>query len=119
MNIDLNTPVAYDAEAKARFLRYCQKQLSALAKELGLPPDSYDLRVNPGGIAVSGEATLHSNTLYIQASQSSLGPNFGILIRSCKGRRDYTGGPNNHVHIDLLRSPEVLAENIRRMRLHG
>jgi hypothetical protein len=58
-------------------------------------PCSFDLRSNQGGVAVSGEVTLHADRLYVQASQPTTGSDTGILFRSCDGRRDYVGGVNN------------------------
>jgi hypothetical protein len=70
MAFDFTLPVAYDASRKRRFHRQVRQRLKHLAEELGWPPDSYDLRSNPGGIAVSGEITLHHERVYVQVSQS-------------------------------------------------
>ena len=106
--------VEYTVEPKASFHRAAKRQLKALAKELGLAVGTYDVRSNMGGIAVSGEVTLHSESLYVDVSQSCMGPNMGILIRSCRGRKDYTGGRNNFAPLDLLNDIPALAERIRR-----
>jgi hypothetical protein len=37
----------------------------------------------------------------------------GVLFRSCKGRKDYVGGPNNFASLDLLDRPDELAHWIR------
>jgi hypothetical protein len=110
---DFAKPVAYDAAAKQLFHSHARSQLRRLATVLGLRPGSYDLRSNPAGIAVSGEITLHSDRLYVQASQSAMGNANGILFRTCKGRKDYVGGPNNFAPLDLLNNPEELAQRIR------
>ena len=68
---------------------------------------------NRGGIAVSGEVTLHADDLYVQVSQSTMGSDAGILFRSCKGRHDYTGGQNHVSSLDLLNDPVELARVIR------
>jgi hypothetical protein len=65
-------------------------------------------------IAVSGEVTLHADRHYVQASQSAMGFDTGILFRSCEGRRDYVGGRNNFASLDLLHHPAELAALIRR-----
>jgi hypothetical protein len=65
-------------------------------------------------IAVSGEATLHGDRLYVQVSQPATRADTGILFRTCEGRRDYTGGRNNFASLDLLHRPEKLAALIRR-----
>jgi hypothetical protein len=110
---DFGRPVAYDPAAKRLFHSRARSQLRRLATALGLLPGSYDLRSNPAGIAVSGEITLHADRLYVQASQSAMGNGNGILFRTCKGRKDYVGGPNNFAPLDLLNNPEELAQRIR------
>ena len=111
---DFKKRVAYDDEAKRLFHRNARRQLLELAKALGFAPADYDLRSNQGGIAVSGEVTLHADRLYVQASQSAMGFDTGVLFRSCEGRRDYTGGRNNFASLDLLHEPQELARLIRR-----
>ena len=80
---------------------------------LGLGDGHYDLRSNGGGIAVSGEVTLHADRLYVQVSQPALGADSGILFRRCEGRRDYVGGVNNFASLDLLHRPVELASRIK------
>jgi hypothetical protein len=113
---DFRKCVAYDPEAKRQFHVHARRRLLELAGALGLRPCSFDLRSNQGGIAVSGEVTLHADRLYVQVSQPALGADSGILFRSCDGRRDYVGGVNNFASLDLLYDPEALA---RRIRLAG
>jgi hypothetical protein len=110
---DFRRPVACDAEVKRAFHSLARRQLKQLADALGLAPGSYDLRSNHGGIAVSGEATLHADRLYVQASQSAMGHDSGILYRTCQGRKDYYSGPNNFASLDLLNRPEDLARRIK------
>ena len=112
--LDFRKRVAYDADAKRRFHCKARRQLLELAAALDLEPGDYDLRSNQGGIAVSGEVTLHADRLYVQASQPATGSDTGILFRSCEGRRDYTGGRNNFASLDLLHRPAELARLIRR-----
>jgi hypothetical protein len=111
---DFRKRVAYDPEAKRLFHTHAGRRLLELAAALGLTPCAYDLRSNQGGIAVSGEATLHADCLYVQLSQPATGSDTGILFRSCEGRHDYTGGRNNFASLDLLHRPAELADLIRR-----
>src|SRR5262247_2383644 len=98
-----STPVAYNAQRKASFHATARARLRALATELGLPRGSFDIRSNQGGIAVSGEVTLHHEKIYVQALQSACGPRgHGILIRTCNGRKDYTGGRNHWLPLERL-----------------
>jgi hypothetical protein len=91
---------------KEVFHKEGKKFLKNLAEELGLKKGDYDLRSNMGGIAVSGEVTLHTDKLYVQLYESCVGERgIHVLYRTCKGRKDYAGGSNNMV------SMERLAEN--------
>ena len=114
---DFRKRVAYDADAKRRFHHHARAQLLKLAEALGLDPAEYDLRSNAGGVAVSGEITLHADRLYVQVSQPATRADTGTLFRSCEGRRDYTGGRNNFASLDLLHRPDELAALIRRHSL--
>lgn len=108
-------PVAYNDSAKRQFHSQGLARLRALAAALGLPKDSYDIRSNRGGIAVSGEITLHTNSIYVQISQPSFGGDRGILVRTCKGRKDYTGGKNNFLPLSVLRNTGVFISTVRRV----
>lgn len=110
---DFRRTVAYDAPAKRAFHLRARSQLKELAAALGLQPGAYDLRSNQGGIAVSGEVTLHADELYVQTSQPATGHDTGVLFRTCEGRRDYHGGPNNFASLDLLNRPQDLAARIK------
>lgn len=110
---DFRKSVAHHAEAKRLFHSRARSQLRRIAAALGLEPGSYDLRSNQAGIAVSGEITLHGDHLYVQVSQSAMDHHSGVLFRTCKGRKDYVGGPNNFASLDLLNRPDELAHWIR------
>ena len=64
------------------------------------------------GVAVSGEITLHHERVYIQVSQPSTGHDSGILIRRCKGRKDYTGERNHFASLSLLDDLPALAGRV-------
>jgi hypothetical protein len=106
--------VSYDAQAKRAFLSEARSALARLARELGLVPGDFDLRINPGGIAVSGEATLHGEALYVQIGCGVMGHGREILYRSCNGRRDYSGGRNRFADIALAVDPPRFAATLRR-----
>lgn len=90
------------ATSKDYFHLEGKKFLRDLAKEIGIPAGTFDVRSNMGGIAVSGEVILHSETLYVQLYESCMRPGIEILFRSCKGRSDYTGGRNFNASLPLL-----------------
>jgi hypothetical protein len=75
---------AYDPEVKQRFHTAARARLRRLAATLRFPPRSFDLRSNLGGIAVSGEITLHHDDVYIQVCQPASGADPGILIAPAK-----------------------------------
>ncbi len=104
---------AYDGEQKKEFHRQARIALRALAKELRFPESSFDLHSNQGGVAVSGEITLHHCRVYIQVCQPATGADSGILIRTCEGRRDYEGGRNHLAPLSLLDHPAELAGYVR------
>ena len=90
---------AYDEAGLTRkrtFHRQARAFLKALAVEVGLQPSQYDLRSNPGGMAVSGEVTLHGEHLYVQAAKSA--GRSDILYRYCESRQDYCGGCNRFLN---------------------
>lgn len=113
MKIDWHLRCNYNPEQKRRFHTAARARLLELAAALGLPPCSYDLRSNQAGIAVSGEITLHHERVYVQVSQSAMGHDRGILIRTCEGRRDYTGGRNHFAPLALLDDIPALARQVR------
>lgn len=104
-------PCEYDEAQKLAFHRAAAKSLKALADYLGWEKSSYRLSSNKAGPAVSGEITLHHERVYIQVSQS-MGADHGILLRSCNGKRDYTGGPNGYAALSLLNDIPALADRL-------
>lgn len=106
------TPVAYNDSAKREFLRVGRQMAIRMAAMMGLNEDQYEVRVNKGGVAVSGEVTLHTDTHYIQFSQYTGILEKGFLVRSCKGRKDYVGGRNHFVKWEDLRDLVKVCEFI-------
>ena len=113
--IDWYKPCAYNEPQKHLFHREARKRLKALAEALSLPREAYDIRSNKGGVAVSGEITLHTDDLYVQVCQPATGADSGILIRTCKGRKDFTGGPNNFAPLSYLNELAGLAGYCQRV----
>lgn len=100
----LSANASYNPEGKEAFRKEAMRLLRAFAKKgLGLDTNARDLRFNEGGIAVSGEATLHTEFVYIQISGPLYtGRGACILVRACKDRNDYSGMQNNYVTADVL-----------------
>ncbi len=113
--IALDGQCSYHEENKKKFGRLSLKLLRALAKELGLEKTGADIRYNQGGVAVSGDSTLHADHLYVTFNMDGLG--LGVLVRTCRHRKDYTGGPNRWFSFDRLESTgipglAVFAQNV-------
>jgi len=84
------------AVRKATLHRTGRRFLRLLAQELGLAAGTFTARSNEGGIAVSGEVSLHADHLYVQLSESCVqAPGVEVMFRSCAGRQDYCGGVNH------------------------
>jgi hypothetical protein len=110
--MDWYAPCSYEPERRRRFHASARARLRKLALELRLPIGGFDLRSNQGGVAVSGEAILHHEKFYVHVSQPAIRANTGILIRICRGRRDYTGGANHFAPLSLLDDIPALAERV-------
>lgn len=88
--------------------------LRAVAKACGLRTGEFDVRYNPGGSAVKGDAVLHGEDLYVSVDPDGAGP--GVLVRNCNGRKDYTGGSNGWMRWETFfgsTAPEEVARGIR------
>lgn len=87
----------YNPAAKKEFHRITAKYLKRLQRQLDGMYGEGGLRHNQGGIAVSGEITLHLERLYVQVSEpfAQWGEKKIVMFRECNGLKDYTGGQNN------------------------
>ena len=101
---------------KAEFKDLATKLLKGLAKALDLPKDSFDVRFNAGGSAVSGEATLHAERIYVQLGHHQ---GLGLLYRACRGRDDYAGLTNQWWKYEDLANWEGFVDATRRTMWHG
>ena len=106
--------VAYDEGAKRTFHSEGRTAMRRLAEALGLEADSYEVRSNKGGPAVSGEITLHGEEVYVQLSLGAMGVGREILFRRCRGRKDYTGERNHFASVAELLAPDRFADRLRR-----
>jgi hypothetical protein len=116
---DFNRP-AHGAYApgrpKKQFHDAARAKLRLLAGALQLPPDSFEIRSNKAGNAVSGEVTLHGEQLYLHAGQEGFGERlYQLYFRACNGRQDYTGGRNHFAPLEMLNRPHDLGRLITRV----
>lgn len=109
-----NKSFSYNEDLKDQLHRAGKKALKALAVKLELPTDAFEVRSNKGGIAVSGEVTLHTDKLYVQIFESFTGKGLQVMFRTCTGRKDYTGGTNNYATIDQFES-DAFVNQLKRM----
>jgi len=123
-----NTAALWDQAS----LEHCDPDLKILAHKLAaeqlqqfatdvllLELSEFEVRSNMGGIAGSGEVTLHTDAIdeghsvYIQINQCALGVNHSIMWRSCRDRKDYAA----HGHINRWGSvTDLLASEGKRAR---
>lgn len=101
---------------KERFHALGKQFLRRLADTLGLAPEHYELRSNRGGMAVSGEVTLHSDDLYIQLAEFGTTVGVKMLFRTCNHREDYCGHENHYSSLSVLSLPEHGANVVARIR---
>lgn len=111
--IALTREACYDYVNKQEYRRLGRKILKELREKLGLNDENCDIRFNPGGIACSGDHTLHGDKIYV-ALHDNIGSGW-FYYRSCKGRKDYCGGHNQIVTWDkfLRVGIDGLANEIR------
>ena len=106
--------VAYDEAAKRAFHAEGRTAMRRLAEALGLEAESYSVRSNKAGPAVSGEITLHGDEVYVQLSLGGLGQDREVLYRRVSGRADYCGQRNHFASITALLAPDRFAQQLRR-----
>jgi hypothetical protein len=106
--------VAYDAPAKRAFHADGRRALRRLAEALGLEDGSFDVRANPGGVAVSGEITLHAEEVWVQLSLDCRSSGNEVVYRRVHGRRDHVGERNHWASVHDLLAPDRFAARIRR-----
>lgn len=91
-------------DQKMKFHRDALKFFRSFAlNDLALSAEQFDLRSNKAGPASLGEVTLHTDSIYI--TWGGLYPH-QIMLRTCKGRKDYTGGHN--IFIDVPQTDDEL-----------
>jgi hypothetical protein len=93
--VALTRGACYNDLAKQEYKRLGRKILKYVAAKMNLVDGTYDICFNPGGIACSGDHTLHTDKVYL-----ALHDNIGLgwfYWRICNGRKDYSGGTNQIV----------------------
>ena len=83
--------------AKNRWLNAAREAARSVAEDLGLAPGTFEVRTCKGGSAVPGEVILHAESVYLCLGTSMPGGDLVGFARSCKGRKDYTGGVNRRL----------------------
>ena len=106
--------VAYDEPAKRLFHSEGRTAMRRLAEALDLEGGSFDIRSNKAGPAVSGEITLHGETLWVQLSLGSFSPDREVCFRKVRDRQDHVGERNHWATVRELIEPDRFAARIRR-----
>lgn len=102
-----NNNFEYDYLNKTEFHKLAKAELRKLVKHLGMTRGTYDIRSNLGGDAVAGEVILHTEKVYLQIISKGFGEKgLRVMYRTCKGRKDYTGGQNNYVSLEEFLTSE-------------
>ncbi len=113
----------YNASFKEQFKKVGKRAMIELADLLELK--EVDIDFNPGGIAVSGDLSLMGmwgpeNGVYVMMNKDFPNAPWGqVLYRSIKHMKDYTGGPNQWLPYEALKSPGVLKQRILTLRKGG
>ena len=103
----------FDDSAKATFHKLAKRYLKEIADILRIPKGTYDIVSNVAGPASLGEVYLHGIEMYFQIGGNA---NCGMLFaRSCKSRKDTTGGINRWVSSGLLQNQVLAAHTLFRM----
>jgi hypothetical protein len=89
---------------KGVFHKNAKRYLKGLAMNiLGLNEGQFEIRTCLGGPAVLGETVLHTDAVFhgkgIYAMVGDFKPadEKTVMMRTCLGRKDYTGGKNNYL----------------------
>ena len=106
--------VSYDEAAKRVFHQEGRHAMRRLAEALELDPGSYDVRSDKGGVAISGDITLHGEEVWVRLSLGPFGPDHEIAFRKVRGRDDHFGDRNRWASINELLAPDRFAERLRR-----
>jgi hypothetical protein len=108
--------IAYCDLRKKAFHRAARTFLTRLAAAIGLAKGDFEIRVNVAGRACSGEVILHADSVYVQVAEG-FGETLSVLYRTCKGRKDCTGGTNRWATIkDLAANGDVRDRFLREMQ---
>lgn len=97
---------------KETFARIGKKIAREIAKLMELAPGTFDIRYNKAGSAVMGDLRLHTDSLYLTLEPSCTG--LGFMYRSCKSRKDYTGGRNQWAQYSELHDLSKLVEKLKK-----
>ena len=93
-------PVSHNPENKKEFRSLSLTFMREVAKAAGLASNECAFRFNAGGPAVSGDAILHHERVYVMLNADGICK--WVLVRTCKGRQDYVGGLNQSIQFDEL-----------------
>ena len=103
----LNGELGYNEPNKKAFHKEAKKVLKEIASRLGLAKSDYDITVNKSGIGSSGDIKLKTDKLSLSLSEGACG-SIKQMYRTCKGRKDTTGGTNQWVEPERLLDDDII-----------
>ncbi|MGV2887617.1 hypothetical protein [Paenibacillus taichungensis] len=116
-----NQDLSYNEMGKNEFKRTSTAALRQIAKDIGLNVSKVSF--NPGGIAVSGDASLYgmweeNKGIYVTISQGFGGNR--IMYRTIKHMKDYTGGTNQWANVEeSCADYEAFLDRLSRLKHHS
>lgn len=114
--VNLSSGSSYNEERKEEYRKLGKRILTAIVSMVGLKKGEFTISWNPGGIACSGDHTLHTDRFYL-ALHDNCGTGW-FYWRTCNGRKDYSGGPNQIYHWTTLTAYglDVLAATLKKVQ---
>ena len=112
----------YNYDYKQEYRKLGQAILRQLAKDIGLQKGEYDIRWNPGGIAIPGDHNLHTDRFYL-AFHDNLNSGW-FFWRKCHGRKDFGAGmdcPNQNVTWESIMNGgiQTLVNTLKKVQFEG
>jgi hypothetical protein len=117
INTMIQTGITHNLNMKEEFHRTAKAYLKDLAIQyMGLGTNQFEVRSNKGGPGVLGEVILHTDNLYVCMGGSVAWGDGSFYYRTCKGRKDYTGGRNVFMKYKDLEDYSTTAKTFKEHR---
>lgn len=109
--------IEYELDNKAKYKKLGSRFLKDVERELRKKTQVKSAKVgfNPGGVAVCGDHSIYAmfdENIGVNAFFGDIHMCDWVVFRTIKSEKDYSGGSNNNVSLDILASPEAFAEKM-------